>query len=80
MTADGEEKNQPCEESLKMLALTIINPCCGAFRQISTSPFFRAPQFFLLPLSHKEHVATFMQVGTWTPEWSPKPSTISLEG
>lgn len=48
-------------ESLTMLALTIINPCCGAFRQASTSPFFRVQQFFLLPLSdkgNKEYLAT----------------------
>lgn len=51
-----------------MLALTIINPCCGAFRQISTSPFFGVQQFFLLPLSdkgYKEHLTTCIKVGTW---------------
>lgn len=84
MTADGKEKNQTCE-SLKLLTLTIINPCCGAFRQISKSPFLRVQQFFLLPLSdkgHKEHLATFIQVGVWTPgrRWSPELCTVSLEG
>lgn len=84
MRAGGEERSAMWE-SLKMLVLTIINPCCGAFRQMSTSPFFIVQQLFLLPLpvkGYKEHFATLIQGGVWMTgrKRSPKPCTISLEG
>lgn len=54
-----------------------------AFKQMSTSPFFRAWQFFLLPLpgkGYKEHFATLTQVGMNRRKRSPEPCTLSLEG
>lgn len=68
-------------ESLGMLVLTIINPRCGVFRQLSTSSFF----FFffnrteILPaFSSRQRIqaafTTLIQVTGWTTERKMSPS------
>lgn len=73
--ADGEGRSVTWE-SLGMLVLTVINPCCGAFRQLSTSSSYRTA--ILLAFSSRQRIQaafpTLIQATGWATERKTSPN------